>query len=160
EHRAHLADDFPCGEIAFHSQERRQTELAVDGTPYLARNANRRAVPSANPSLGFIPRLAAITRLALVSFGHPNSLNTLSIPKLDEVPDRSVDRPELLLSPGLADSDAPFGKKAAHGCGKGRDLFQIRYPLAVDSLKQLAHSVGRFPGLLDDCAQFLGIQTQ
>ena len=75
QHGANLPNNFSGRQVAFHSQQRRQTELAIHCAPNLAGNTDRGSIPSAL-------RLAAISSFAAVAFGHPDGLHALAVDEI------------------------------------------------------------------------------
>src|SRR5262249_8096767 len=79
EDRDHLPCDLSSGEIALQAEFRGQAELAVDGAADLARHADGCAgwMRLAGDGALFIACIGAVSRFALVTFGHPDGFDGL-----------------------------------------------------------------------------------
>ena len=82
----HLSHNFTCSEVPFHTEQRRQAELAIDCATHLAGNANSGALPlAASLLLDFGSGVAAVTSFAIITFRHPDSFDGFVIRQAHQV---------------------------------------------------------------------------
>jgi len=91
EHTGDLTNDFSDREVPFHAKESGQTELAIDGTSYLAGDTDRGPRPAVSFLL-FPASIAAIASLAVISLRHPYGFDRFPVPKSHQVTNRAIAR--------------------------------------------------------------------
>ncbi len=96
QHGANLADDLSGGQIAFQTQQRGETKLAIHGAARLAGNTNRAAIPGAAGVLCLTASFTAIAGFAVITFGHPNGFHGLTVAEFHQVTHGAVARGKLL----------------------------------------------------------------
>ncbi len=129
--------------------------MAVDRAAYLARNTNRRAVPSADCiPCGRIARLASVSSFAAVTLRHPHRFDALPIREPNQVANGPVLRDKLLLDFWQSRCYTRALKAHPELLRQGRDLLNRFDPLAVNGIHELPGSIRRLARLLDERSEF------
>ena len=160
-HGAHLTHDFARAQVALCPQQCSQTELAVNRASYLARNTNRRAVPSAGRiSCGGIARRAAVSGFAAVALWHPHRLDALTVREPDQIANGSILRNKLLLDFWQSRRHPRVLQAHPELLREGRDLLDGFDPLAVYGIHELPGSIRRLTRILDEGGEFGPVQAK
>src|SRR5262245_15119687 len=135
QYRADLPHNLPGCQVALHSQERCQTELAVHGATHLAGNADGGPLPFG------ISGFAPIDGFPAIALGHPHGLYSFTVGHGHEVADGAVRRLKAFLCSWQTDLYALALESGAKLLGQSRDRVQSSQPLRINRLKELAGAV-------------------
>ncbi len=160
EYGADLPDNFSSGKIPLDSEQRCQTELAIDRATDLAGNTNRGAIPGAPCQLRLIAGFASVAGFSAVAFGHPDGLDALPVGAGHQVAHRAVAGNKFLFNAGKTYGESALSEAAPEILRQGGNLLGALNSLRVKRLEQLARPVRGLAELLNQGSQLWQLEPK